>query len=241
MPATNKPSEKPPGGSPELGGRQKFSVTYLVKLWECPRWQVHRYISDGDLTAHVFLPIRGGDGRLVQHDLPLASARILFRDEHPLSPAHRIELVVTETGQRRRLTIGRNLNRSAVRVLLDDVRHFETAHPELNTSNMRGNSRSTDDTAEGVNGKTALRDMLSAGAKRARAEQRTRWAPVQEAVRAEFKRLLAEGYGRTKAAHAIVSDGASKARIQSIAHEHGVTPWRGAFYAYGAVRKIVGV
>jgi hypothetical protein len=87
---------------------------------------------------------------------------------------------------------------------------------------------------------TGLKDMLSLAAKQARSEDRRKWAPVHDAVRTEFARLRGEGFPKTKAALAIVSDRTIREKIQTVAKAERVHPWRGDFYSLTAVRKLVG-
>ena len=78
-------------------------------------------------------------------------------------------------------------------------------------------------------------------AQEGRAERTAREGPVREAVRQEYGRLREAGVGATAAEHRIVEDPDIRRRIQVVARQQGVKPWRGDFYSFAAVRKIVGV
>lgn len=228
MPARGRAQKRQSSRLPAL---PSFSLRQLAERWKCSEQDVIEYIITGALHAHVLLSgWRGTSAKTGaqvflkgHYGLPLPGADDVLTRPRPKATLrmHPLDLVA---GDGEVVTIDRLFVRPGdVRVLRQGVERFEAA--------MR----------RGEKTKGPLKRMLSDAGRLARADQRAKAAPVHAAVRVEFKRLLAEGYGPTKAAQAIVSEGAAKARIQTIADQRGIKPWRGNFYSYGAVRKIVGL
>jgi hypothetical protein len=86
----------------------------------------------------------------------------------------------------------------------------------------------------------AVRRARSKAATAQQLERRKSLEPVREAVRQVYQRLRGEGDRATVAARKIATDPRIREHIREIARQTGgPTPWRGAFYSYGAIRKIV--
>ncbi len=64
---------------------------------------------------------------------------------------------------------------------------------------------------------------------------------LHERIRSEHQRLVRDGMAPTKAAWAISATPAIQTPLQQLAEYLGLRPWRGAFYTFPAIRKIVGV
>jgi hypothetical protein len=91
---------------------------------------------------------------------------------------------------------------------------------------------------------TAVRRARAAASRRMHVEQRTRHEPVREAVRQEYRRLLAAGVPKTAAARAIVEDPQIRERVQAVAAQTCETgsspPWgQREFYSFSGIRRIV--
>lgn len=231
MPAKRKlPNEKGRVGG--LPGLPSLSVRQLAQRWRCSKGYVEDCIRTSVLRAYVLLHGVPGSHETGHHRqslygyfwLPPDSANDLLTKPRPkmTSSGSWPLYLIDRTGEEVAVD-WRFVRRMDVRVLREDVERSAT----------KGKTG-------GTKRKTALQRLLSEQAKKVRNEERTKRAPVHEAVREEFKRLRAEGYGRTKAALAIISDGASSQKIQAVAQREGVKPWRGDFYSLPGVLKIVG-
>lgn len=90
-------------------------------------------------------------------------------------------------------------------------------------------------------GALLVRQAYAEAAKKNQIDRAKAEEPVREAVRQEYRRLCRSGLSVTPAAHTIAANLEIRKKIQAIAEDHGVRPWRSEFYSFAAIRKIVGL